>query len=243
MSSSGHLVIVKHFLGLDTGSGILLEVALHAGTLVSILVYYRLRIWGLCRGVLRGEGGAWRYGLCVFLGSLPAGFAYWVSGGWLESQFSRPLFACGMLCVTGLALLSLRWVPLGAAVVSPGKAVLVGVAQALAMLPGVSRSGATITAGRWFGFSPAEAAEFSFLLSIPALSGAILWEAVKLLGGGGLGGVGIFPLISGFLVSAAVGFCALSVLIRLLATRHFWLFGWYCLGAGAVAGALLAAGV
>jgi undecaprenyl-diphosphatase len=242
ISSSGHLVIAKHLLGLDGGAGIQLEVALHAGTLVSILYFYRIRILELCRGFLRREAAAQKYLVCIVVGSIPTVVVYVVLGDWFEAQFGRPLVAAFLLCVTGCALLSLRWLGTRVTDLSVGRALAVGVAQSLALLPGISRSGSTIVTARWLGLSARTAAEFSFLMSIPALGGAMAIEALKMLRGGGVDAVGIPALAVGFVVAAVVGVGALSVLIRVLVAERFWLFGVYCLIAGAVAAGLLLAG-
>jgi len=244
VSSSGHLVLLQ---SLDTvhldSSGIIVEVALHAGTLLSILVFYRSRITELLFGVLRGDAASRGYAISLLVATLPAAFGYLAGRRMIESVFDRPVLISALLSVTGLALLSLR-LPIargmGAeSVAAPPRshpswiaALWIGFAQAVAMLPGISRSGATIVTARHLGVPPKQAAEFSILMAVPVLIAAI---AVTLpdLSAAGVGETSHFALASGIALSAIVGYIALRLLVRVLSTARFWLFGVYCLGAAA----------
>ena len=113
-----------------------------------------------------------------------------------------------------------------------------GLGQACALLPGISRSGATIAVARWSGIEAGESAEMSFLMVVPLLVGAVLLKTPALLGGQSAFGAG--PLLLGMVLAAATGYVALVVLVRALSGRHFHWFGVYCLGAGSAALAFLA---
>ena len=230
VSSSGHLVLAKHVLGVET-PGAILEVCLHAGTLVSVLLYYRSRIIGLCRDVFLGQKRAILYAGAVLLGSLPVGLVYVLLRDQIESLFAAPIVAAGMLCLTGCILLTLRLRPSASKELKLVHGVWIGIAQAFAIVPGISRAGSTITLGRHLGLSPELAAEFSLLLSVPALAGATVIKAFQ-LGSGPIGDVPLPVVGAGMLVAACVGYAAIAVLVRTLSTGKFWMFGIYCLVAG-----------
>jgi undecaprenyl-diphosphatase len=232
VSSSGHLVLGQAFLGLSL-PGITFEVVVHVATLVSVLVVYRARLLDLAGGVfLRRDADAWRYVGCLALATLPVSVVGVLFGGVIESAFDHPPAVGAALLVTGTILISTRWAlrRSGERVVGWRIALLVGIAQCLALLPGISRSGTTVTAALWLGVSPLEAAAFSFLMSIPAIAGA----AVLQLSGGGssIGVIGVVPLAAGFLSAAVVGVLAIKLFVRMLENRSFPHFAWYCWGMG-----------
>lgn len=249
VSSSGHLALMKHFLGVDS-PGATLEVALHTGTLVSILAYYHRRIGLLAKGLFRRNDGSWSYAFDLVLASVPALAVYVIAGDRIEALFDIPAVSGGMLCVTGILLLSLAVRRKGAeedstpaeSGVGRGRALAIGLGQALAMVPGISRSGSTIAVARHLGISPRRAAEFSLLMAVPALTvaGALKWKA--LIENGGAAGLSAGSLILGAVVSALVGYCAIIILVRSLASGRFWIFGIYCVLAGLASLGALAAG-
>ncbi len=232
VSSSGHLVIAEHLMGFSP-PGLRLEMVLHLGTVVSVCWCYRRRLAALATGVRRGDAGAAAAVRHLLLATAPAALLYLLAGNWLEKRFEQPRMAAAMLMVTGLALLSLRLrrAPPRRAI-DRRRALAVGMAQAVAILPGISRSGATIVTARQLGTPPEEAAEFSLLLSLPILLGGALLVIMRPAGparqetGWGL-------LLLGAAVAAAVGCVAIRLLLRVLAGERFWLFGFYCLAAGA----------
>jgi len=230
VSSSGHLVLAKRILGLEA-PGVILEVALHAGTLISILVYYRKRIARLLSDLVSGGAGGQREILALAAGSLPALGFYLFFHDRVEAAFDRPALAAALLGVTGIGLLTLRVVRAPDRKISVLRGVWIGVAQALALLPGISRSGLTIAAGRHLGLAPRGAAEFSLLLAVPALLGATLLKACS-LAAAELGDLTLGSLAAGTAVSALVGYGAIAILLRTLSTHRFWLFGFYCLAVG-----------
>ena len=237
VSSSGHLVMTKHFLELDS-PGVVLEVALHAGTLLSVLVYYRLRIRRLAVELWKG-GGTGRVEIAaILLGTLPAVAAYVAFSDTIEGLFQNPLTTSVMLCVTGVVLLTLHFHVPKDRPLSIGRGIMVGAAQALAMIPGISRSGLTIVAGRHAGLAPRVAAEFSLLLSVPALAGAIVLKAGDAVNGD-LHDLSAWMLVAGILVAAAVGYVAIACLVKALSAGRFWMFGIYCLAVGLITGVLL----
>ena len=242
VSSSGHLVLAKHFLGLNT-PGASLELFLHGGTLLTIVVYYRRKLLALLRGFFRGERAALLYALWVLVSMVPAGALYAWKGDEIESAYGSPFVVSVLLMVTGAALLSLYAVERRAPRPRPFgwfDALLMGVFQMTALLPGVSRSGSTIFAARLMGVKPAEAAEFSFIMSLPVIGGAVLVEVLK--NGVSPGGLAAWHCLAGAAVAAAVGWLSIGGLVRLLGRGRFHLFGFYCVAAGAASLALLLGG-
>lgn len=255
VSSSGHLVMAATFLEVAT-PGVFVEVALHVGTLLSVLIVYRRRVAELIAGALRRDPGAWSYIGLLLLASVPAGLVGILLKDQIERAFGAPWVTGVLLIVTGFLLWSTR----GARGLEPraadggGHAALaiesaadlaaptpttigwrialaIGLAQALAILPGISRSGATITAAIWAGVSGDEAAEFSFLMSIVVIAGAALLEVREF--SSAVQGVGAGPLIFGFLAALLTGVLAIQSLVWLLRRRAFHLFSFYLWPAGA----------
>ena len=233
VSSSGHLVLFKHVVGLEIAMGATLEIVLHAGTLVSILIFYRKRIAMLWRGVVSGERLSRRYAGLVVLGVMPAIVMGLSARHGLEGFYERPEWAGVFLLVTGGYLLGTSGVKSTAGTLRPVSAVWIGLAQMAALLPGISRSGSTICTARLFGIEPKKAAEFSFLMSIPLLVGAVLYEGIRWIRSDAVLSVDGWVLGWGFLLSAVVGHGALSWLVLTLERGRFWHFGIYCLGLGA----------
>ncbi len=240
VSSSGHLVLTQHFLGALEGD-IFFDIVLHVGTLGSVMVVYRKDIFRL----LKFDKPAIGYLLSLVVGTLPAVAVGLLAKDFIESLFHSPLFAAGGLLFTSLILFSTRfskdsgaglpepWEPKA---VAPVQALVIGMAQAFAILPGISRSGSTIAASLWLGVARAEAARFSFLLSIPAIGGALVLQLL----GGELGGRSDMPMLLGAaMASFAVGLLAIRWTALAVVQAHFWKFGFYCIVAGVTAFAIL----
>jgi undecaprenyl-diphosphatase len=230
VSSDGHLAVIGHVAGVRT-PGVFVEVALHVATLGSILVVYGGRFWRLALGVLRRQPDDLRYAGLLLIGMIPAG----IVGLLLEDLIARAfdsLWAAGVgFLVTGAALWSTRRRgPEGAARPSPRGALIIGLAQALAPLPGVSRSGMTIASGLWVGLGAVPAADFSFLMAIPLIAGAGLVEARH--ASADLAQVGAAPLLVGCLVAFVSGVFAIRFLVAMLRRGRFYAFAPYCFVVG-----------
>ena len=229
VSSSGHLVLGQALLGIDL-PGVTFEVAVHLATLCAVLWVYRRRIGSLAAGALRGDRASWVYIGLLVLASVPAGLAGVLARDWFESAFGRPVFAAVLLIVTGFLVYSVRLTSSKAQdpVPSAGQATWIGIAQAAAILPGISRSGATVAMGTWRGVQPVAAAEFSFLMSVPAILGAGLLQ----LADAGRGGPGTLALGAGFAAALVAGVAAIRLFVRMLEAGVFHRFAWYCWTAG-----------
>lgn len=235
VSSSGHLVIAEELLGLKT-PGVTFEIWLHLGTLLAVLIYFRSWIFRLIRSLWNGGRGAddritvW----ALIVGTLPAVVVGFTLKSAIETAFSSPKFTAAMLVVTGFILFSTLLARNRGLFVSPLRSLIIGLAQAVAILPGISRSGSTISAAMLIGVEPAKAAEFSFLLSIPAIGGAFLLDALS-------AGESILPAgdIGGYLIGTAVAFLsgllAIHFLLKIVRRGSFYLFGVYCLVVGIAA--------
>ncbi len=231
ISSSGHLVLAKNFFGIEE-SGALIEIFLHFGTLVSILIFYRKRMIDILRTVLYCKWGneEARMILYILWASVPAGIAGIFLKSAIENLFSNPSLALAMLTVTGMFLLSIYFQKNRKDNrLNLLNTLIVGVAQAFAILPGLSRSGMTITAGLWLGIKPQKAAEFSFLLSLPAIAGAMAIKIKEVVCESII--IDSSVVVATF-VSAVVGYFSLAVLIPIISKGKIWIFGIYCVFVG-----------
>ena len=231
VSSSGHLVMGQALFDIRI-PGVRFEVALHVATLASVLLVYRSRIQALLTSaVVRREREELRYLGLLFVASIPAGTVGILFSDWLEALFERPRVVGIALLMTGALLFSTRWALRreSAPRIALGTALIIGVAQACAIIPGVSRSGATVVAALWLGVSPVEAAAFSFLLSIPVIAGAGILQLGDLAESQGPSGI---VLALGSLAAAAAGVLAIRLFLVMLMNRSFPGFAWYCWAAG-----------
>jgi len=230
VSSDGHLAVIGHVAGVHT-PGVFVEVALHVATLGSILVVYGRRFWQLVVGVLQRQPDALRYAGLLIIGMIPAGLV----GIFLEHLIERAfqsLWAAGVgFLVTAACLWSTRHRgPEGASQPSPRGALIIGLAQAFAPLPGVSRSATTISSGLWVGLGAVAAADFSFLMAIPLIAGAGLVEARH--ASADIAQVGAVPLLVGCIVAFLSGVFAIRFLVAMLRRGRFYQFAPYCLAIG-----------
>jgi len=224
VSSSGHLALAGMVLNVPEGD-ITFEIVLHLGTLMAVLAVYGRDLVELVAGVIKGEKESLVLAGLLLIGSIPAGIVGYLLADSIESVFSSPLIVSVMLLVTGTVLFGTRFMKNGNRDNPTFRgSFIIGVSQALALMPGISRSGFTISTGLLSGIRREKAARFSFLLSVPAIAGA----AILKLGDTGSGGIDTFMLITGFLISALTGYLALRILLRFLKVGKFSIFAWYC---------------
>ena len=233
VSSSAHLVMGEELLGANE-PGVAFDVLVHGATLLAVLLYFRRRIVQLVRQ------RSWTYAGKIVVGTIPAGIVGVLFEDAIERVFAAPAVVVFTLFATGALLLSLRAIPADrreVEVPSWWQAWWIGCAQMVAILPGISRSGSTIATARWLGLAPAPAAEFSFLLGVPAIAGAIVLQAGELKAGLAQGS-GTEYLLGG-VAALIAGLVAIALVFRLLERRAFAHFGWYCWAAAAAFGAWL----
>jgi len=237
ISSSGHLVLSEAIMGIREG-GLLVQVSLHAGTLLAVLVYFRSRIYHLfSRAFKSGDHGtaSRRYLLWLLAATIPAGVVGLLFEDSITTAFESPKVALAGLLLTGAILLSTKWSNEREKPAAGLSGLWMGFAQALAILPGISRSGSTIAAGMWSGVNRREAAEFSFLLSVPAIGGASLLQLLDLMKGsaGAVESLAV-GLVAGFVMAFVSGYAAIAVLLEVLRRRGLVPFAWYCWAVGLV---------
>ncbi|NIP80364.1 MAG: undecaprenyl-diphosphate phosphatase, partial [Gemmatimonadetes bacterium] len=181
VSSSGHLVMAQTFLGVPA-PGVFLEVALHVATLLSVMVVYRRKLADLAVGAASRDPESLRYIGMLALATVPVAVLGFLFKDPIEAAFDTPHVTGFMLLVTGALLWSTTWgdVQRPHDTPRPRHALSMGLAQCLALLPGISRSGSTIATGLWTGLSGERAAEFSFLMSLPAIAGAAVLQGSDL---------------------------------------------------------------
>ena len=221
ISSSGHLVLVPAFFGW-TDQGLAFDVAVHFGSLLAVCAYFRRDIVGLLRGAaelmtFHFDSPRARMALGIALGTIPAAVAGLLAAGWIEANLRSPSVI--VFTLAGYAVLMVIADRYGKSSrnlsdVTVRDAFLVGCAQALALIPGTSRSGVTITAGRFLGFARQDAARFSFLLSVPVIFLASGYETMKLVTSDEVvpwGQLGV-----GVLVSAIVAYLSIEFFMRVV---------------------------
>lgn len=239
ISSSGHLVLVPAFLselGVDIGEPSLsISAVLHLGTLLAVILYYRTDLMRLA--AFRTDPGARWILQLLAIGTVPALVGLPLRSA-VESFEADPQRVAIALIVTGVILAIGTRAAAGSRTIEQGTrsdAALIGVAQAFALVPGISRSGSTITAGILRGLDRSEAARFSFLLAIPTIAGGGLLS----LGDVAAAEASLAPIAAGFVVAAVSGYAAIALLLRVLTTRGFSPFVGYCLAVGLIGVAVL----
>lgn len=241
ISSSGHLVLVPDALGWEQ-PGLTFDVLLHVASLIALLIYFSGDLLDLRRGLLEKAPESRKTLWLLFVATIPAAAAGLVFGDYFEDQFEDARAAAIQLVITAFILVGGEWALTYHMKKTASKgerlrtmddlktrdAGVIGVAQAISIFPGISRSGSTIVAGLGLGVSRDDAARFAFLLAIPALVGAALVELPDL----GSGSIGLGAGVAGFVASLVTSYAAIAALIRYLRTNTLIPFAAYCLVAG-----------
>ncbi|MEW6489512.1 MAG: undecaprenyl-diphosphate phosphatase [Thermodesulfobacteriota bacterium] len=235
VSSSGHLVLAQSLIPGFEQPGVLFDALLHGGTLLAVLMYFRRDVQELLASLLPGgDPSRRRLALLLVAATVPTGLIGVIFKDPLEALFHAPRSAAAMLLVTG----ALLWISevlarprMGLEGMGYGRALAVGTVQGLAIVPGISRSGSTIAVGTLLGIRGEDAARFSFLLSVPAILGALVLQLPHLEGveAGRLGGYA-----GGVAAAFASGLWAIRFLLAAIRRGRFRWFAVYCwlLGAG-----------
>ena len=231
ISSSGHLVIAQEIFGFE-GSATLFDALLHFGTLLAVFIALREKIKNLVLGIFKGRKQDLETLGFLALASVPIGFAGFFADSLIESAFKSLTTAGWGLIITGIILLTTLYRPSSVKDIeelSIADAVYIGIAQVLALIPGVSRSGVTISTGLWRKVKGSSSAEFSFLLMIPAVLGATGLSIFKLFQGEFTGQVRPFAFFIGTFAACITGIVSIKWLLSILKKGEFNLFGVYCL--------------
>ena len=228
ISSSGHLVITQKALGLNLP--LIYSVMLHLGTLIVVLTVFRRDIADIIKAVAKRdfETEEGKLALFIVVGSVPTAIVGFIFHDFFESLFAN-LPAVGLaLLITGV-ILFISEKRIGNKKMNITDSLLIGVAQAVAIIPGISRSGATISTGLLRKIDKKTAFKYSFLLSAPAIAGATLMESKQLI----LDNIDPIPLLLGTVVSMIVGYASLKLLQKIVMNEKIHLFAYYCWLAGA----------
>lgn len=236
VSSSGHLVLAQYFFGIQPDNNTLLEVFLHLGTLAAILVYFRKMLWELLLSLLRlkktVQNRVYRHNRTLIsyllLATLATGVLYYLAGERFEALFSRPLIVAFMLIITGVIVFVSDYVKntaIPASEMGVVRSLIIGIIQGIAIIPGISRSGSTISAAIFTGVKREDAANFSFLLSIPAILGANL---VSLKDFQELGRAQFWMYLSGALAAFLVAYLVIALMLQLIKQARLKYFAIYC---------------
>jgi len=255
ISSSGHLIIVPWlqdytFLLDNQDFNKTFDVALHAGTLIAAIAYFRREVISLTRGfveVARQRAivtAPQRLSVAIAIATIPAVIAGGLGSGFIEDHLGEPWMIAIQLIVFGALLLHADRLPQRKALEGSSirDGLYIGLAQVLALAPGTSRSGITITAARYLGLDRDSAARFSFLLLIPIVAGATVFEGVAAIRDGLPGGVG-GPMLVGTIASAISGYLAIAFLLRLVRTASYRPFVLYRYAAGVAILLIVATGL
>ena len=236
VSSSGHLVLVPWWLNWDS-PGLAFDALLHWGTLLAVVIYFWRDWWEMLMALVRKEQGKPTEGkdhllLAILVGTIPAALLGFLLEDFFESLFGQPATVAVFMIITGFLLIFAEWWTKSHKQGRPMEklgyldAIFVGIGQALAIAPGISRSGSTISAGLVRGLDRPTAARFSFLLGTPIIFGAGLLK-MKDLVEMGTGSMGMTPLVVGFLTAFISGFLAIRYLLRYLQNHTLNIFAYY----------------
>jgi undecaprenyl-diphosphatase len=247
VSSTGHLILATELLGFDADKWAAFNVIIQLGAILAIVVLYWRTFWAVLDGMIKGNALSWRFVRNVLIGFLPSAILGFLLINKIEALLGSPYVVAVALVLGGIAILVIEKIVKRTDIVGvaemPLKTVIgIGLVQCLAMVPGVSRSGATIMGGLSLGVERRTAAEFSFFLAIPTMVGATTLELVKhhdtLLAGAS--GVGFGMVAVGFIVSFIVAIVIVRAFVSYISRHGFAPFAWYRIIAGAVALAWLA---
>jgi undecaprenyl-diphosphatase len=236
ISSSGHLVIFQTAFNLNPTENVLFDLIVHLGTLIAVCVFFskelgRIIISMLSRKAKRdAQMETLRtLGFLLLIATVPAGVAGVVLGSRIEEIFTDRVVALALV-VNGILLLG--YVKFGSKGIRRNAklmdAIIIGLFQAIAIVPGISRSGSTIGGGMLRGLDRETAAVFAFLLAIPTLSGAIIYGLITMNGYN----LGFLPAVTGLIVSFATGLLSIQYLLKVIKQGRFWVFGVYCIVVG-----------
>jgi len=242
VSSTGHLILATELLGFDAEKWAAFNVIIQLGAILAIVVLYWRTFWAVLGGLVRRNTMSWRFVRNILIGFLPSAILGFLLINKIEALLGSPKVVAVAFIVGGIAILLIEKLVKRTDIVGvaemPLKTVIgVGLIQCLAMIPGISRSGATIMGGLSLGVERRTAAEFSFFLAIPTMLGATTLELVKhrdtLMAGAS--GVGFGTVAVGFVVSFVVAIVVVRAFVHYLSRHGFAPFAWYRIVAGAVA--------
>jgi undecaprenyl-diphosphatase len=242
VSSTGHLILATELLGFDADTWAAFNVIIQLGAILAIVVLYWRTFWAVLEGMFQGQAMSWRFVRNILIAFLPSAILGFLLINRIEALLGNAEVVAFALILGGIAILAIeKWVKpgeiVGVAEMPLRTVVGVGLIQCLSMVPGVSRSGATILGGLSLGVERRTAAEFSFFLAIPTMLGATTLELVKhrdtLMAGAS--GVGFGTVAVGFVVSFVVAIVVVKAFVHYISRHGFAPFAWYRIAVGAAA--------
>ena len=241
VSSTGHLILATELLGFDAGKWAAFNVIIQLGAILAIVVLYWRTFWAVLEGLIRSNPMSWRFVRNVLIGFLPSAILGFLLINNIEALLGNAMVVAWTLILGGIAILLIERLVKNTPVVGvaemPLKTVIgVGLVQCLSMIPGVSRSGATIMGGLSLGVERRTAAEFSFFLAVPTMLGSTTLEVLKhrneIMSGAG---VGFGTIAVGFVVSFLVAIVVVRAFVAYISRHGFAPFAWYRILAGTFA--------
>lgn len=242
VSSTGHIILAEELLHFEGPPGKVFEIVIQLGAILAVCFLYRAKIMATVTGVLRGERPSVRFATAVVVGFLPAAVAGVVLYKYIKVLLGKPEVVAVSLIAGGIVILVIEKLAQRPRVKSVDDidwktALYIGICQCLAMVPGVSRSGATIMAARVFRVDRATAAEFSFFLAIPTMLGATVYDLFKNWSTLSWNGSGLILL--GMVVAFVSALIVVRAFVAFISRHGFAVFAWYRIAIGALALALL----
>ena len=237
VSSSGHLVIGQEMLGLPAEENLLFDLMVHLGTVLAVCVYFRRELWNIVHALIpRSECGPERdqlrlLGAMIAIGTIPIAVVGLLVSGSVEDMFTIQMVGAALLVNAAVLIAAERIASDRKRSVRALDALIIGVFQAVAIVPGISRSGLTISGGLFRGVERETAATFAFLLSVPALLGAFAYGVVMLE----RYDAEAVTMLLGMGTAFIVGLVSIDVLLRIVRAGRLWTFGIYCVVVGTMA--------
>ena len=242
VSSTGHLILATELMGFDSAKWDAFNVIIQLGAILAIVVLYWRTFWAVLEGMVQRNPMSWKFVRNILIGFLPSAILGIILIKYIEALLGAPKVVAVMFIIGGIAIILIeRWAKrsdvVGVAEMPARTAVGIGIAQCLAMVPGVSRSGATIMGALSLGVERRTAAEFSFFLAVPTMLGATTLELVKhhdeIMAGAH--GVGFATVAVGFVVSFIVALVVVRAFVHYISKHGFAPFAWYRIIVGAAA--------
>jgi undecaprenyl-diphosphatase len=240
VSSTGHLILASALLGYDEEKWAMFNVVIQLGAILAVIVLYWRTFWAVTMGLVKRDPVSWRFLRNLLLAFLPAAVIGLALHKYIEALLGRPDVVCVALIVGGIAILVIerlakRQTLVGVSELPVGTSLGIGFIQCIAMIPGVSRSGATILGALSLGVERRTAAEFSFFLAVPTMLGATTLELVKNRHAiGAPGAVGWDTIGIGFLIAFIVALAVIRGFVTFVSRHGFGPFAWYRIAAGSL---------
>ncbi|RPI40915.1 MAG: undecaprenyl-diphosphate phosphatase [Methanoregulaceae archaeon] len=226
ISSSGHLVLIQSLLGISVPAAF--DIVIMVGTIIALIIYFRQTLISLAQGIYARDRIALRYCFFIIIAGIGTALIGFFGKTFFKGLFYQPFLVSCLLIVTGIFLFIASKAKSPAGEMTAKKSFIIGIAQGIAVAPGISRSGSTIGAALLLGIKAEDAAVFSFLIGIPAMTIA---SFVTLLEEPAVT-VTALPLAVATVTAFITGYASIELLMRLLKENRFILFAYYCIGAG-----------